>query len=173
MTRLELQTRLAAFLEERGLARVHPDATAMTARAALESLAGLPQYEQLWAGDLHTGVQLIAVASGERLPGVELARRAQLLAERASAMSLRMKGAVQVLQLVIYERAVPSQESDFVLSRGRVGSWMPLTRGKASTWLFALAEPALLVRKLRGWPQELSPDELRKLLAAPPVETAF
>ncbi len=164
MTRQELQIRLAALFEENGLARVHPDATAMTARAALESLAGLPQYEQLWAGDLHSGVQLVAVASGERLPGVELSRRAQLLAERASAMSLRVKGPVQALQLVIYERAVPRQESDFVLAKGRVGSWMPFTRGKAGTWLFALAEPALHARKLRGWPPELSPDELRKLL---------
>jgi hypothetical protein len=165
MTSKELQTRLAALLEERGLARVHPDSTALTARAALESLAGLPQYEQLWAGDLHGGVQLVAVASGERLPGVELARRAQLLVERASAMALRVKGNVQVLQLALYDRAVPRQESDFVLSKARVGSFVPFTRGKAGTWLFALAEPALLARKLRGWPPELAPDELRKLLA--------
>lgn len=165
MTRAELQAKLSALFEERGLARVHPDATALTARAALESLAGLPQNEQLWAGDLHGGVQLVAVASGERLPGVELARRTQLLAERASAMSLRVKGAVQVLQLAIYERAVPRQESDFVLSKARLGSFMPFARGKAGTWLFALAEPALLSRKLRGWPAELSPEELRKLLA--------
>ena len=164
MTRQELQARLAGLFEQSGLARVHPDATAMTARAALESLAGLPQYEQLWAGDMHSGVQLVAVASGERLPGVELARRAQLLAERAAAMSLRVKGAVQVLQLAIYERAVPAQESDFVLAKGRVGSLLPFTRGKAGTWLFALAGPELLARKLRGWPPELSPDELRKLL---------
>ena len=164
MTRLVLQTRLTALLVDRGLSRVHPDATAMTARAALESLAGLPHYDQIWAGDLHSSVQLVAVASGERLPGVELARRAQLLVERAGAMSLRVKGPVQVLQLAIYERVVPRQESDFVLSRGRVGSLVPFARGRAATWLFALAEPALLSRRLRGWPSELSPDELRKLL---------
>ena len=169
MTRQELQVRLAALLQERGLSRVHPDATAMTARAALESLAGLPPYEQLWAGDLHAGVQLVAIASGDRLPGVELARRVQLLAERASAMSLRVKGAVQVLQLAIYERAVPKQESDFVLAKARLGSLLPFIRGQAGTWLFALAEPALLARKIRGWPAELSPDELRKLLEAPPA----
>ncbi|MGZ6142516.1 MAG: hypothetical protein ACXWLM_04215 [Myxococcales bacterium] len=79
----EFLQKLAGYLEQAGLTRVHADATEPTARAAVAALAGLPHYEQLWTGDLGSSVQIVAVASGERVPGVEFARRAQLLRERA------------------------------------------------------------------------------------------
>ena len=164
MDKVALQAQLAALFAERGLVRVHADETQKVARDALESLAGLPHYESMWVGDLHGSVQLVAVASGERLPGVELARRAKLLVERCGAMSLRVKGNVQALQLAAYERAVPPQERDFVVSKGRV---QPLFgRGKAATWVLALGEGKVYAKKLRGWPAELSADEFGKLIAS-------
>jgi hypothetical protein len=164
MQKQDLYARLSALLEQSGLSRVHPDATQPTARLALEALAGLPPYEQIWAGDLNSSVQIVAVASGERLPGVELARRALLLAERGAALSLRVKGFVQAVQLVVYERAIAPQELSFVLSKARVAAALPFARGKVATWLISVSEPAVHAKKLRGWPVELSPPELRKLL---------
>lgn len=169
MAQLEKQAllgRLSAHFLQHGLVRLHPDAVEPVARAALAALAGLPHYEQLWVGELHPGAQLIAVASGERLPGVEFARRAELLAQRAEALRDRVKGPVQALQLAVYERAVPTQELDFVLSRGRRAAFLPFARGKVATWVFALDQPALHAKKFRGWAAELSAPELRKLLAA-------
>lgn len=157
--------KLAQYLTAQGLSRVHPDATENTARAAVAALAGLGHSEQLWSGDLHTGVQLVSVISGEKLPGVELARRAPLLAERAVALGERVKGEVQVLQLVAYDRPVPSQERSFILGKARVQPWFPLSRGQVATWIFALSEPALYATRFRGWPPELSADQLRALLA--------
>ena len=166
MTKAELLPRLADLLVQAGLARVYADARETNARAAALALAGLPSYEQLWVGDLRQGVQVIAVASGERLPGVELARRAPLLAERARALSERVKGDVQVLQLVAYDRPVPKQERDFVLGKARVAGFLPFTRGKVATWILALAEPGLHTARLRGWPAELAASQLRALVAA-------
>lgn len=161
--KLALFARLAVLFEDRGLVRVHSDETQKAARAALESLAGLPQYEQLWVGDLHGGVQLVAVALGERLPGVELARRAKLLVGRCAAMSLRVKGPVQALQLAVYERAVPAQEKDFVVLKARVQPFFG--RGKAATWILSLGESKVYAKKLRGWPAELSAEELAKIVS--------
>jgi hypothetical protein len=156
--------KLEQYLGEAGLIRVHPESTEPTARAAVEALAALPHYDQIWAGDLHTSVQIVLVASGERLPGVEFSRRAQLLRERAVSLSTRVKGEVQVLQLAVYERPVPPEEREFVLEKARVASRWPLSRGRVATWVVALAEPALHAGAFRGWPPELSPDQLRTLL---------
>jgi len=157
--------RLAGFLSQAGLARVHPDAPEPTAHAAVEALAGLPHYEQLWAGDLGDSVQILAVASGERAPGVELARRAQLLAERAANLSAKLGGDVQVLQLALYDRPVPPQELEFVLGKARVVPWWPLARGRVATWVVSFAVPDVHAIKFRGWPAELAPDQFRALLA--------
>jgi hypothetical protein len=157
--------KLEQFLATVGLARVHPESAEPTARAAVEALAGLPHYEQIWAGDLETTVQLVVVASGERLPGVEFARRAQMLRDRAVTLSTRVKGEVQVLQLALYERSVPEEEREFVLEKARVASRWPLSRGRVATWVIALAEPALYAGLFRGWPAELSADQLRRLLS--------
>src|SRR5256885_272952 len=117
MTRAELLLKLTAHLQEQaGLVRVHPDSTDPSARAALAAPAGLPSSEQVWA----SAVQIVAIVSGERLPGVELARRAQLLGQRARTLSERARGKVQVLQLAIYERPVPDQERSFVLDKARI-----------------------------------------------------
>ena len=159
-----LLARLVAHFTQYGLVRVHPDATEPVARAALLALAGLPQYEQIWVGDLHPGAQLVLVASGERLPGVEFARRVELVAQRAEALRARVKGPVQALQLALYDRQVPTQELDFVLSRAQRGGLLPFARDKVATWVFAMAEPALHANKFRGWAQELSAPELCKLL---------
>jgi hypothetical protein len=156
--------KLEQVLTGAGLTRVHPESIEPTARAAVEALAGLPHYEQIWTGDLHTTVQIVVVASGERVPGVEFARRAQLLRKRAVSLSARVKGEVQVLQLALYERAVPPEEREFVLEKARVAARWPLARGRVATWVFALAEPALYAGPFRGWPQELSADQLRALL---------
>jgi hypothetical protein len=155
--------KLEQFLTSLGLTRVHPEAVEPTARAAAEALAGLPHYDQIWVGDLQTTVQIVAVASGERLPGVEFARRAQLLRERAVSLSPRVKGEVQVLQLALYERKVPAEEREFVLEKGRVLSRWPLSKGRVATWVVSLGEPALHAAPFRGWPEELSPDQLRAL----------
>ena len=156
--------KLEQFLIAAGLTRVHPESTESTARAAVEALAGLPHYEQIWAGDLSTTVQLLVVASGERLPGIEFARRAQLLRERAVSLSARVKGEVQVLQLALYERGVPMDEREFVLEKAKVAARWPLARGRVATWVVALSEPALYSGPFRGWPEELSADQIRKLL---------
>jgi len=110
-------------------------------------------------------VQLVVVASGERLPGVEFARRAQMLRERATSLSARVKGEVQVLQLALYERPVPAEEREFVIERAKAVPRWPLSRGRVATWVVALSEPALYAGAFRGWPEELSADQLRKLLA--------
>jgi len=159
-----LLARLVAHFKLHGMVRVHPDATEPVARAALSALAGLPQYEQIWVGDSHPGAQLVLVASGERLPGVEFARRVDLVAQRADALRERVKGPVQALQLALYDRKVPAQELDFVLSRARSGAFFPFARGKVATWVFAMAEPALHAKRFRGWAPALSATELRKLL---------
>jgi hypothetical protein len=156
--------KLEQYLSMSGLTRVHPESVEPTARAAVESLAGLPHYEQIWAGDLETTVQLLVVASGERLPGVEFARRAQMLRDRATTLSTRVKGEVQVLQLALYERSVPAEEREFVVEKARVASRWPLSRGRVATWVVALAEPALYAGLFRGWPELLSADQLRRLL---------
>src|SRR3954471_3020069 len=165
MTKVEYLPKLATFLEAAGLARVHTDAVEKTARLAFAALAGVPHYEQLWAGDLQSSVQIVAIASGERVIGVDFARRALLLAERAIGIHDRAGGEVQVLQLAVYDRKVPAEELDFVAEKARVGSWWPLARGRVATWVAALAEPALYASRFRGWPQELSADQLRALLS--------
>lgn len=157
--------KLEQYLDAAGLTRVHPESIESTARAAVEALAGLPHFEQIWAGDLHTSIQLVVVASGDRVPGVEFARRAQLLRERAASLGARVKGKVQVLQLALYDRAVPPEERDFVVEKALVAARWPLAHGRVATWVVALAEPALYAGAFRGWPQELSADQLRALLA--------
>lgn len=157
--------RLAEFLHKAGLARVHADAVESTARAALAALAGLPHYEQIWVGDLRSSVQVVAVASGERVTGVEFARRAQLLHERALALSGKVSGDVQVLQLAVYDRPVAPQEHKFVLEKARVMSWWPFARGRVATWVVALAGPQLYAGRFRGWPAELSADQVGALLS--------
>ena len=156
--------KLEHHLATAGMTRVHPESVEPTARAAVEALAGLPHYEQIWAGDLETTVQLVVVASGERLPGVEFARRAQMLRDRSITLSARVKGEVQVLQLALYERSVPAEEREFVVERAKVASRWPLSRGRVATWVVALAEPALYAGLFRGWPEALSADQLRRLL---------
>jgi hypothetical protein len=159
MTRTDLLTRLSAHLQESaGLSRVHPDTTEPAARAALAALAGLPSSEQVWA----SAIQLVVIVSGERLPGVELAKRAHLLAQRAKTLSERARGKVQVLQLAVYERPVPDAERAFVLDKARVA---PLIgRGRVGTWIYSLSESRLYPSKLRGLPTELSADQLSTLL---------
>ncbi|HTO99721.1 MAG TPA: hypothetical protein VMK66_21880 [Myxococcales bacterium] len=159
------QRKLEEFLAAAGLSRVHPEAVEPTARAVVEALAGLPHYDQVWAGDLETSVQVIVVASGERVPGVEFARRAQMLRERALSLGSRVKGEVQVLQLALYSRSVPEEERQFVIEKGRVAGRWPLARGRVATWVVSLSEPALHAGLFRGWPQALSADQLRALLA--------
>jgi hypothetical protein len=157
-------SRLDEYLRLAGLSRVHPESSEPTVRSAVEALAGLPHFEQFWAGDLRLSLQIIAVASGERLPGVEFARRAQLLRERAAALGHRLKAEVQVLQLALYDRPVSAEERQFVVEKARVAPWWPLARGRVATWVVALSEPALYAGPFRGWPHELSADQLRALL---------
>ena len=64
----------------------------------------------------------------------------------------------------LHERPIAPQELSFVLSKARVAAAMPFARGKVATWLISVSEPAVHAKKLRGWPAELSPPELRKLL---------
>ncbi len=158
------QRKLEQFLSEAGLTRVHPESIEPTARAAVEALAGLPHYDQVWSGDLETTVQIVVVASGERVPGVEFARRAQMLRERAASLSTRLKGEVQVLQLAVYERPVPAEEREFVLEKARVAPRWPLARGRVATWIVSLSEPALHAGVFRGWPERLGADQLRAVL---------
>jgi hypothetical protein len=159
MNRQDLFTRLAAHLQEKaGLARVHPDTTDPEARAVLAGLAGLPSSEQVWA----SAVQIVAIVSGERLPGVELARRAQQLAQRAKTLSERARGKVFVLQLAVYERPVPDEERAFILSQARSA---PLfAKSRVATFIYSLSESKLYSTKLRGLPPELSADTLSSLL---------
>jgi hypothetical protein len=163
--RAEYLSRLERYLAEAGLSRVHADSVDPTARAALAALAGVPHYEQIWAGDLRLSVQVIAIASGERVQGADFARRAQLLRQRAVSLSARVAGEVQVLQLVLYDRPVSVHERQGILSTARVAAWWPLARGRVVTWIASLSEPALYAGKFRGWPDELSADQLRALLA--------
>jgi hypothetical protein len=157
--------KLEAHLEGSGLTRVHAESTEPTARAAVEALAGLPHFDQIWAGDLRLSLQIVVVASGDRVPGVEFARRAHLLRQRAASLSGRAKGDVQVLQLAVYDRPVPAEERQFVVENARVLPWWPLARGRVATWVVALGEPALYAADFRGWPRELSADQFRALLA--------
>jgi hypothetical protein len=155
MTKAEYLPRLSAFLQSGGLARVHADAIESPARAAFAALAGLPHFDQLWAGDLRESVQIVAVAFGEHLP----------VGERALAMADKVDGDVQVLQLVLYDRPVHPEEREFVVGKARVSSWWPLGRGSVATWVCALRESQLYAARFRGWPQELSADQLRALLS--------
>lgn len=160
----DLLPRLDTFFSTAGLSRVHPETNEPTARAVLSALAGLPHHEQLWAGDLHLTVQVVVVTSAERLPGAEMARRAAVLGRRAAVLSGKVKGQVQVLQLALYDRHVPPEERNFVVAKGRVGSFWPWTRSKVATWVYALSEPALYASPFRGWPSELADGPLRTLL---------
>jgi hypothetical protein len=163
--RADFLEKLATHLTATGLLRVHAESTEPTARAAVEALAGLPHFEQLWAGDLRLSLQIIVVASGDRVPGVEFARRARLLRERAASLSGRVKGEVQVLQLALYDRPVPVEERRFVVEKARVAQWWPFSAGRVATWVVAFAERALHSAPFRGWPPELSADQFRALLA--------
>src|SRR5437870_13871204 len=106
--------RLDPLLTAAGMSRIYPEAPEPVAHAASLALAGLPHYDDLWAGDLGKVIALIAVASGARLTGVELVRRADLLAERVGALKDRVNGPVQALQLIVYERPLPAQEREFI-----------------------------------------------------------
>ncbi len=156
--------KVEARARELGLWRVHPDATEPVARAVLEALAGLPAFEQLHAGDLRAGLTVLALVSGERVPGVEVARRAQLLHERLAGLAERRGGLISALQLVAYERAVPQEERGFVLSQARC---VPLFfgRSRVASWVAALAEPAVYAKRLPGWPPELAAPALNELAA--------
>src|SRR5437660_3911659 len=167
VSKAQLLERLAPLLTGHGMARVYPDAPDSTAHAASLALAGLPHYDDLWAGDLGKVIALIAVASGARLTGVELVRRAELLAERVGALKDRVNGPVQALQLVVYERPLPAQEREFILEEARKAGLFPLARSRVATWLFSLSDLTLHVNRFPGWPAELGPAELRKLLVSP------
>jgi hypothetical protein len=162
-----LLKRLEPLMTAAGMSRVYPETPDPTAHSASLALAGLPHYEDLWAGDMGNVVALVAVASGARLTRVELARRAELLAERVTAMKDRVKAPVQALQLVVYERPLPSQERQFVLENARKVGIFPLQRARVATWVFALAELALHASRFPGWPAQLAATELRKLLVSP------
>jgi hypothetical protein len=160
----EFLDKLAAHLTVTGLLRVHAESTEPTARAAVEAFAGLPHFDQLWAGDLHLSLQIIIVVSADRVPGVEFARRARLLRERAASMSGRVKGEVQVLQLALYDRPVPVEERQFVVEKARAARWWPFSHGRVATWVVAFGERALHAGPFRGWPSELGAEQLRALL---------
>jgi hypothetical protein len=162
----ELLSRLGALLEgEHGFSRVHPDASDPFARAALEALAGLPAYELVESGYLRS-LLLVACASGERTSGAELARRAELLFRRARVLGERLDSPVTALQLALYERKVTAEERDFVIGHARRVPLFGFGKTRVATWVFALDEPALHARRYRGWPPELSSEELRKLLVS-------
>jgi hypothetical protein len=163
----QLLARLAPLLSEKGLARVNPDAPDFVAHAASLALAGLPHYEEIWAGDMGSLVSVIAVASGERIAGVDLVRRKDLLAERLTGLEDRVRAPALALQLVLYERPVPPQERDFVLREARKGGLLPLGRSRVATWVFALDEIALHATRFPGWPDGVGAAELRKLLVSP------
>ena len=163
----QLLARLEPLMTAAGMSRVYPETPDPTAQAASLALAGLPPYEDVWAGDMGEVVALVAVASGARVTGVELARRAELLAQRVAAMKERVKAPVEALQLVVYERAVPAQEQKYVLENARKVGFPPLRRARVATWVFALAELALHASRFPGWPSQLAATELRKLLVSP------
>ncbi len=163
LDRAAFLSRLLPKLADAGLVRVHPDVGEPNALAALQALAGIPAYELVFAGDARANVVLLGLIFGERTPGVEVARRAQLLFSRAQALAERRGGRVIALQLALYERDVPPEERRFVLGKARR---VPLLFGTArvATWVVALQEPALYVKRLPGWPQELAAPALRELL---------
>ncbi|HWE26239.1 MAG TPA: hypothetical protein VG496_20050 [Myxococcales bacterium] len=163
----ELLARLEPMMNAAGMARVYPETPDRTAHTASLALAGLPHYDDLWAGDMGNVIALVAVASGARLTGFELARRADLLSKRVAAMKDRVKGPVQALQLVVYERPVPTEERQYVLENARKAPVLPLQRPRVATWVFALDELALHSTRFPGWPPQLAAAELRKLLFSP------
>jgi len=163
----DLLARLGELLTAKGLSRVHPDTSDPVAHAVGLALAGLPHYEEMWAGDLGSAIAVIAVASGERIAGNDLVRRKDLLAERLASLRERVNAPAQALQLVLYERPVPPEEREFVLREAKKGGLLPLGKAKVATFLFALAEPALHASRFSGWPEDLGPQELRKLLVSP------
>jgi hypothetical protein len=163
----QLLERLGPLLSANGLSRVSPDATEFVAHAASLALAGLPHYEEIWAGDMGSLVSVIAVASGERIAGVDLVRRKDLLAERLAGIEDRVRIPAQALQLVLYERAIPQQERDYVLREARKGGLLPMGRARVATWMFALDEIALHATRFPGWPESIGAGELRKLLVSP------
>jgi len=161
----EFLQKLRQHLLQAGMTRVHPESAEPTARLAVEALAGMPHFDEVWAGDLHLSVQIVIVASGERVAGVEFARRAQLLRDRAASLSKRVNGEVQVLQLALYERPVPPEEQKYVLERATFAPWWPLAHARVASWVVTFSAPALHDVPFRGWPAELSADQLRALLA--------
>src|SRR5882762_2583016 len=167
LDKAQLLARLDPVLTAAGMSRVSPEAPERAAQTASLALAGLPPYDDVWAGDLGEVVALIAVASGARLTGAGLVKRAELLAERVAAMKDRVNGPVQALQLVVYERPVPAQEREFVLDQARKAGLFPLARARVATWVFALGELALHATRFPGWPPQLGSTELRKLLMSP------
>jgi len=52
-----------------------------------------------------------------------------------------------------------------VVEKARFTPRWPLAIGRVATWVVALAEPALYAGPFRGWPEELSADQIRALLA--------
>lgn len=167
LDKAQFLARLDPMLSAAGLSRVYPEAPERAAQAASLALAGLPHYDELWAGDMGEVVVIVAVASGARMTGAELVRRAELLAERVVAMKARVNGPVQALQLVVYERPVPPQERDFVLEQARKAGLFPMARSRVGTWVFSLNELALYANRFPGWPSQLAASELRKLLMSP------
>ncbi len=157
LDKAQFLARLDPLLTAAGMSRVYPEARDPAAYAASLALAGL----------LGEVVALIAVASGARLTGADLVRRAEMLAERVAAMKDRVNGPVQALQLVVYERPVPAQEREFVLDQARKAGVFPLARARVATWVFALGELALHATRFPGWPAQLGSTELRKLLMSP------
>jgi len=155
--------RLEPWLAGLGFARLDPDASDPVARAALEALAGLPPYEAVHSIDLGAEVVLFALLFGERVAGLEVMRRAEMLHRRSKALSARLDAPVCALQLVVYERAVPAEERAFVLGKARQ---VPLLFGSArvASWVVALAEPAVHARRLPGWPREMSAQAMARLL---------
>src|SRR5229473_1668535 len=158
LDKAQFLARLDPLLTAAGMSRVYPEARDPAAYAASLALAGLPHYDDLWAGDLGEVVALIAVASGARLTGADLVRRAEMLADRVA-------GPVQALQLVVYERPVPAQEREFVLDQARKAGVFPLARARVATWVFALGELALHATRFPGWPAQLGSTEQLALLA--------
>jgi hypothetical protein len=167
LDKTQFLARLDPMLSGAGLSRVYPETPDRAARAASLALAGLPPYDEVWAGDMGDVVVVIAVASGARMTGAELVRRAELLAQRVAAMKGRVNGPVQALQLVVYERAVPAQERDYVLDEARKAGLLPMARARVGTWIFSLGELALYANRFPGWPSQLAASELRKLLMSP------
>jgi hypothetical protein len=167
LDKAQLLARLAPLLTAAGMSRVYPEAPDPAAHAASLALAGLPAYDESWAGDLGEAVALIAVVSGARLTGADLVKRAEMLAQRVAAMRNRVRAPVQALQLVVYERPVPAQEREFVLEQARKAGILPMARARVATWVFALGELALHASRFPGWPAPLGSTELRKLLMSP------